>query len=171
VNRRASGALELRKVRRSAMRILRDNVLCSMATVTSRNRAHVNTAYFSFSNGLELYFLSDPASLHSRNLSTNRSMAVAVYSSSQTWGGPDRGLQLFGTCSEARGAYAGRAERAYARRFADYALWRSAAADRGRAALRFYRFRTTRLKLLDEAEFGDAVFVSVVLDRSTGRTR
>jgi hypothetical protein len=36
-----------RRVQRSVSRLLDENVLCSMATITVEGRAHINTAYFS----------------------------------------------------------------------------------------------------------------------------
>lgn len=45
------------RVRSSVFRILEENVLCSIATVTAATRAHINTAYFCYSDDLELYFL------------------------------------------------------------------------------------------------------------------
>src|SRR5579884_1860722 len=45
-------------------RVLEDNVLCSIATVTPEGTAHVNTAFFAYSTALELFFLSHPASRH-----------------------------------------------------------------------------------------------------------
>jgi len=65
-------------VRRSVLRILRENVLCSLSSVSPGNRAHVNTAYFCYSPDLELFFLSDPRSRHVRNLKVNPSAAIAV---------------------------------------------------------------------------------------------
>jgi len=159
------------RVRRSAFRILDGNVLCSMATVTRAGRAHVNTAYYCFSNDLALYFLSDPGAGHCRNLSSNPSMAMTIFRSAQRWGRPDRGMQLFGTCREARGREAERAERLYGKRFPAYTRWiagRGRNAERLAAALRryrFYRFVPARLKILDEAEFGGAVFVTAAVRR------
>jgi len=158
--------IPLGRMRKIALRILRGNLLCSMATVTPRGRAHINTAYFCYSDDLELFFLSDPRSRHCRNLSTNRSMAVAIFSSSQSWEGADRGLQLFGTCGPARGKNAARARRLYARRFPAFAKWRARLepGDPGNA-YRFYRFDARELKILDEAELGDAVFVTATLNK------
>jgi uncharacterized protein YhbP (UPF0306 family) len=147
------------RVWRSLSRILRENVLCAMATVSRVGRAHVHVAYFCHSDEPALYFLSDPRSHHIRNLSRRRTMAVAVYRSNQRWGGPDRGLQLFGTCSEARGASRREAERLYARRFPGYAGWRARSAADVVSSLRFYRFVPRKVRILDEAEFGDGVFV------------
>ncbi len=156
---------------RSLQRILEENPLCAVATLGPRGRVHINTAYFAWSPDFEFYFLSDPRSVHARNLQSNRSAALAVFRSPQPWGGDDRGVQLFGTCSETRGSAANRAERAYARRFPSYAAW---TAGRGSSpqqtaqlrSYRFYRFVPGRVKILDESEFGGAVFVE-----GTFRTR
>jgi uncharacterized protein YhbP (UPF0306 family) len=154
------------RVHRSVFSILRGNVLCSIATVTEENKAHINTAYFCYSDDLELYFLSDPGSLHCRNLSTNSSMAVTVFRSSQRWGGPDEGLQLFGTCTQARGPQATKAQRLYRERFPAYAEWVAGLRDeRVGRDYRFFRFLTDRLKVLDEKKFGDAVFVTAAVKR------
>ena len=48
------------------------------------------------------------------------SAAVAVFRSTQTWGGSDRGIQLFGRARELRGRAALDAERLYAKRFRAY---------------------------------------------------
>jgi len=152
-------------VRRSIARILGENVLCSMATIGPRGRAHVNTAYYCFSPDLKLYFLSDPGSRHCMNLARSPSMAIAVFRSSQVWGKPDRGLQLFGTCSEARGADRTAAERLYGRRFPAYAKAMGAASRNTqreaqfRRSYRFYRFVPREVKVLDERVFGGGVFV------------
>ncbi|MGH9366082.1 MAG: pyridoxamine 5'-phosphate oxidase family protein [Thermoanaerobaculia bacterium] len=154
------------RVRRSVLRILRGNVLCSIATVTRDGRAHANTAYFACSDELELYFLSHPGALHCRNLSSNPSMAITVFDSSQRWGGLDRGLQLFGRCREARGPWLRRAERVYQRRFPSYPRWRAALGrEDSSTALRLFRFLPSRLKVLDEREFGRAIFVEALVER------
>lgn len=155
-----------KQVRRSVFSILQDNRLCSMASVTGENRAHINTAYFCYSNELELYFLSHPGSLHCRNLSKNSSMAITIFCSAQKWTGLDQGLQLFGTCSQARGLQAGKAERLYGKRFPAYARWRaSLRRDDVARRYRFYLFRTSKVKILDEKSFGDAVFVYAIVKR------
>ena len=162
------------RVRKSIFRILRENTLCSMSTVNRLNRAHINTAYFCYSPDIELYFLSDLTSVHSRNTSRNSSMAMAIFRSSQNWGAPDRGLQLFGTCAEVRGDEAVRAERLYGGRFPLYSKWLSGASkDEKRLAsilrsYRFHRFLPERVKVLDEAEFGGGVFVTARVRRLQG---
>src|SRR6058998_4250130 len=75
-----------KQVRSSLFRILRNNVLCSMATVTPEGQAHINTAYFAYTKGLEFVFVSYPDSHHARNLQSNSSIAMTVFNSAQTWG-------------------------------------------------------------------------------------
>ncbi len=158
-------------VRRSVRRILEDSTLCSIATVTPAGLSHINTAYVAYSPEFAFYFLSDPNSRHCRNLARNRSMGMTIFDSAQTWGGSDRGVQLFGTAAEARGAAAVEAERTYTARFPPYARWMKGrtAKERARAAdlraLRFYRFRPTRVKILDETEFGGGVFVTATISK------
>ncbi|HEX9340806.1 MAG TPA: pyridoxamine 5'-phosphate oxidase family protein [Thermoplasmata archaeon] len=154
-------------VQQSIRRIVGENVLCSMSTIRPRNGAHINTAYFCYSPAMEIFFLSDASSTHCRNLDRNPSMAVAVFRSTQVWGRPDRGLQLFGTCHQAVGPLARRAERLYGQRFPRYArnvAMTSGASKRGADQLRsyrFYRFVPRTVKILDERVFGGAVFVIV----------
>lgn len=160
------------RVRRSVSRILESNVLCSISTVTKGNQAHINTAYFCYSGNLDVYFLSDPHSFHGRNLSTNASAAMAIFDPSQTWGRPDRGIQLYGTCKEARGRTATKAGRLYGERFSVYQKWmagRNEEEKRLAAQLRtyrFYRFVARKVKILDEREFGGGVFVIAFVRRA-----
>jgi hypothetical protein len=165
--RRTAGSEHLTAgTRSSVLGILGNNVLCSIATVSSGGRPHISTAYFCVSPALELYFLSHPRSLHCRNLAARPAAAIAVFSSSQGWGGHDRGLQLFGTCGLATGPRASEAERLYGARFPPFAAWRSGLSPGEVASeYRFYRFVTRRLKLLDEETLGDALFVHAVVTR------
>lgn len=148
------------QVRRTVFRLLQENVLCSMSTVTARSLAHINTAYFAYSDDLELFFYSYPDSQHSRNLTKNTSMAVSIFGSAQVWGKPDRGMQLFGTCEEARGRSATKAERTYGARFPGFKQWKGdLKREDGKFNLRAYRFVPNQVKILDEPEFGGGVFV------------
>ena len=154
------------RVQRTMRHILKKNALCAIATVAAHGRAHVNTAYFAYSDALDLYFLSHPSSRHCRNLESNPTMAIAVFDSGQTWGELDRGLQLFGTCREARGVAARSAERMYARRFKPFASWKAELdAKNAEWDYRFYRFVARRVKVFDEREFGGALFVTADIAR------
>jgi uncharacterized protein YhbP (UPF0306 family) len=126
--------------------------LCAIATV-SGTRAHVNTAYFAWSDDFRVVWISDPRARHSRNVRARRTAAITVFDSHQTWGNSDRGVQLFGSAREIRGRAAERAREVYARRFPDY--------DSGQMAdYRTYELRPRRAKLFDERELGAGVFVT-----------
>jgi uncharacterized protein YhbP (UPF0306 family) len=155
------------RVRRSVFRLLTENVLCSIASVTADNQAHINTAYFTYSLELKLYFLSHPNALHSQNVLRNSSMAIAIFPSNQTWGGPDRGLQLFGNCRQAAGREAKRAEKLYNERFVSYAAWKTdVATEAAGQDYSFYCFTTSYTKLFDEQEFGGGRFILAKVKRS-----
>jgi len=160
-----------RRVRESTFRILRESPLCSMSTVTKRGRTHINTAYFCYSRDLEFFFLSDPGSLHCRNIQANPSMAMTVFRTSQEWGKPNRGLQLFGSCRETTGRQATRAARLYGKQFGLYAKWMAGTTQEEQRlaaqlrTYRVYRFVPSWIKILDEAEFGGGVFVRASVPR------
>jgi uncharacterized protein YhbP (UPF0306 family) len=153
---RSSRRISSPRLASAARRLLNAAKLCAIATVSPGGRAHVNTAYFAWSPTFDLVWLSAPQARHSRNLRRNSAAAVAVYDSRQSWGGRDRGIQLFGSARELGGAAARAAEQLYARRFHAYA-----AADLG--AYRFYQLRPRHVKLFDERAFGGGVFVTAVL--------
>ena len=135
------------RLRGLAEELLDASTLCAISTVGPRGRAYVNTAYFAWAPDLLIIWLSEPGARHSRNLRSNASAAIAVYDSGQTWGKPDRGIQLFG---DARGGGPD-AEEIYARRFSAY---------EPRQSYRFYELVPTSVKLFDERELGAATFVT-----------
>ncbi len=136
-----------------ARRLLEASPLCALSTVSPRGVAHVNTAYFGWESDFRLVWLSDPRARHSRNIRAGASVAVAVFDSHQTWGEPDRGIQLFGTAGLASGKVAQDAGRIYAARFPSFV-----AEEYG--SYRLYVFRPRRMKLFDEAALGVGVFVT-----------
>jgi uncharacterized protein YhbP (UPF0306 family) len=147
-SKRPVAAARIKAVARS---LLEASTLCAISTVSPGDRAHVNTAYFAWTEELDVLWLSDPEAQHSRNLSRNPTAAIAVYDSTQTWGKPDRGIQLFGRAREAAPAL----EPVYAKRFPAYEP----------TGYRLYRFRPNRLKLFDERALGPGVFVTVRVGR------
>jgi uncharacterized protein YhbP (UPF0306 family) len=144
----------------STARLLAANTLCSIATQRENGEVHINTAFFGFSDDLDLYFLSNPASVHCRNLSRSPQVAIAVFDSHQIWGEAHKGLQLFGTCCLASGIEEKLARELYSSRFPQYIEFRDRLSH-----LRFYRFITTAVKILDEDEFGEEVLVSAEVVR------
>jgi len=139
------------RIRRVARSLLDASELCAIATVTREDRAYVNTAYFAWSPDLRIVWISEPRASHSRNLRANTSAAIAVYDSTQTWGKPDRGIQLFGSAREADGD----AVEVYAKRFPEY--------EDG--PYRCYELRPRRIKLFDERGLGAGVFVTARVAR------
>jgi uncharacterized protein YhbP (UPF0306 family) len=133
--------------------LLDASTLCSIATVSPAGRPHINTAYFAWSESLDVIWLSDPNARHSRNLRANAAVAICVYDSGQVWGEADRGIQLFGTGTELAGLDAREAAADYAGRFPTF--------DAGTyGGYRLYRCRIERMKLFDEPIFGTATFVT-----------
>jgi uncharacterized protein len=141
-----------------AAELLDASPLCAIATVAPGSRAHVNTAYFACSPDFDIVWMSEPNAKHSRNLRANKTVAIAVFDSGQTWGEPDRGIQLFGSAGEAEGRAVERAEALYASRF-------QRARDFDLTAYRLYMFRPRRLKLFDEHALGTGVFVTAKVAR------
>ena len=98
-------------------------------------------------------------------------MAMTIFDSRQRWEAPGRGVQLFGTARRTRGAQARRAAEVYGARFPSFTRWLKGrtSADRRQAALLrsygLYRFLPTRVKILDEAEFGGATFIIAAIHR------
>lgn len=137
-----------------AQDLLDASTLCAIATMTPAGSPYVNTAYFAWARDFRLFWLSHPDATHSRNIQTTGTAALAVYDSTQTWGKPDRGIQVFGAGCEATGSVADDAASVYARRFADYH-------DRDFGAYRFYVVTPERMKLFDERELGAGRFVCV----------
>jgi uncharacterized protein YhbP (UPF0306 family) len=163
-------AVELSKRRIAASRmaalaadLLDASQLCAIATVSPGGGAYVNTAYFAYSPDFRVAWMSAPAARHSQNLRANPTAAVAVFDSGQTWGDPDRGIQLFGSARDAEGADAGGLGTLYRERFPrargfDLSLYR------------LYVFRPRRVKLFDEPALGPGVFVTAKV-ASGGRLR
>jgi Pyridoxamine 5'-phosphate oxidase len=129
------------------------STLCSLATVSLGGLAHINHMYFAWSDSFEVFWASDPDSVHSRNLARRSSAAVTIYDSHQTWGRPDRGIQLFGTGGLAGGRVVRAAQLAYSKRFRSFEPAQS-------EFYPFYRFRPRAVKLFDERALGGGTLVS-----------
>jgi len=96
-------------------------------------------------------------------------MAIAIFSSNQTWNNPDRGLQLFGNCKQATGLQASKANKLYGKRFVEYSAWKAGLTpDSFSRDYRFYRFLTSELKVFDEEELGSGIFVLAEVRRRSG---
>jgi Pyridoxamine 5'-phosphate oxidase len=151
---RRSRRFSAEKLERVARRLMNASLLCSLATVSPRERAHVNHMYFAWTDRFDVVWISDADSIHSRNLERNASAGVTIYASNQIWGRPDRGIQLFGTAGETTSADA---LGAYVKRFKDF--------DGASNELPVYRFRPRTLKLFDERSLAPGTLVTARVTR------
>jgi hypothetical protein len=51
--------------------------LCAISTVSPRTTAHINIAYFACDHEFDIFWLSDPAAKHSRNIRARPNTAIA----------------------------------------------------------------------------------------------
>jgi uncharacterized protein YhbP (UPF0306 family) len=144
------------RIERAALGLLDASTLCAISTVSPRTTAHITTAYFAWDHEFDIFWLSDPAARHSRNIRARPNTAIAVYDSHQVWGKPDRGIQLFGSARQLPMNETAHAESVYAARFPGYAT-------PDLRSYRFYRFGTDRLKVFDEPVLGAGVFVTATI--------
>jgi uncharacterized protein YhbP (UPF0306 family) len=131
--------------------------LCALATTSPGGKPHINHMYFAWAGRFDIFWISYADSIHSRNLARNPSAAVTVYSSNQTWGRPDRGIQLFGSAKEVTGRAAGDAAAAYAARFKAF--------DPDADDLPLYRFRPRTIKMFDERSLDPGTLVTARVTR------
>jgi hypothetical protein len=151
--------------------ILNDAKLLSMATVTPDGVAHINNAYFAFDDALRLFIITDPESVHGRNLAANHSVAVTVFDSHQEFWTPLRGLQLFGTCQQTSLLGLPHALSCFLGRFPVFSeLVRNPADFATKAvSVKLHTITIERLKLFDEPAFGEEVYIELSIPgRRTG---
>jgi uncharacterized protein YhbP (UPF0306 family) len=154
-------------ITKSVYTILASVQLCSISTC-SETRAHINAAYFCYTDDLDLFFVSDPSTQHGRNIDLNPKIAIAIFDTNQSWGEPLRGLQLFGECHLASPIESAKALVVHAARFHAYGDYIKSLTPHQKATSphKFYVFRTRSVKVLDEAQFGEEVFVTASVIRS-----
>ena len=140
-----------------ARKLMNASPLGALATVAPRGRAYISHMYFAWTDSFDVCWISDPESVHSRNLVRNSSAAVTIYDSRQVWGRLDRGIHLFGAAAEVAGRRAREAEQAYAARFPSY--------DGLDDSLRLYRFRPRTMQLFDERSLEGGTLVTVKVTR------
>lgn len=74
-----------------------------MSLATFGSFPWIATVYYTFDNDLNIYFLSDPSTLHCKQIAKNNKVAVAIANSSQNINRPKRGLQISGTATQLSG--------------------------------------------------------------------
>ena len=86
-----------KKLNDSITEILNDNYLMAVSTI-NKNESYINTAYYCFNEKMDLFMLTEPFKQHSKNVESNKSVALAIYDSHQPWDEHKRGLQVIGDC-------------------------------------------------------------------------
>ena len=67
-----------------------------MCVATFGSFPWIATVYYAYDNNLNLYFLSDPTTLHCQQIAQNQQVAVAIAESPQDANNLKRGLQISG---------------------------------------------------------------------------
>src|SRR5919201_6862898 len=155
---RSAKRISSRRLASIARGLLDRSTLCAIATISPGPRAHINTAYFAWATDFSLVWYSAREARHSRNIRQNPSTAIAVFDSTQRWGHPDRGIQLFGAARPAVRRARRMAEAVYADRFPDYSR-------NELSAYGLYVLRPRQLKLFDERALGAGLFVTARVER------
>lgn len=148
---------------KSISSILKSNLLCSMATIKQdgkNSQSWINTAYFCFNPKMDLYFLSPPHTMHSQNVTANKSIAVAIYDSHQVEGGK-QGLQIFGECERAQTTTLIDGYVQYAKRYPDLKGVIKGPEDFAKNIIesKLFIIRPNQVKIFDEPTFGNEVWV------------
>jgi uncharacterized protein YhbP (UPF0306 family) len=116
---------------------------------------------------LTLYFISAQADVHSQDIAINPAVAVAIWTTPETWGKDLQGIQVFGRCEELRvGPELLGAMRLYLARFPAFtALLKNPEEFKAGVHARMYAVRPERLRLVDEPAFGHRTFIDATVAR------
>ena len=154
---------------KSVFFILNSTALMALSTFDRRNsQPCICSAYFVFDNKLNLYFWTDPNSLHSKNISNNPKVAAAIVDSGQKWGTFLKGVHLFGTAEIITNKELAVSGRLYLGRFPDASKFVKKIEDfhSEKYQSRIYKIQINKIKLLDEAVFGKEEFVEISFIRN-----
>lgn len=151
----------LQKVKNSIRDVIRSNYLLSMST-SDKEEPHINTAFYAFDDGLNLYILTPPKTKHGKNLEENSSVAVDIHDSHQKFNDDKQGLQIFGTAEiVAEEDKIAEILELYTERFPAAEKFASSPEDIGELDSSFYRIKPERIKLFDEPNFGTETWIDV----------
>ncbi len=80
---------------------LHDNF--QMVVATYGRHPWVCTVYYSVDENLNLYFLTNPSTIHGKQIANNSKVAVAIAESPQLPSSKKKGLQIYGICEQISG--------------------------------------------------------------------
>lgn len=127
----------------SVLSILSETEAMTLATIGSSGDPRATPVYFAFDDQLNLIFISDRHSLHSRNLDRDARAAVAIYPHIEDWRAL-RGVQMQGSARQVDPTERGRAQAIYQRRFPFVAAFSELIGDSS-----FYRFVPAWVRWID----------------------
>jgi hypothetical protein len=113
------------------------------------------TAYLALEMPDRISILTSPQSRHGASLVRGTVVTMCVFRVPSAWGVPICGVQCTGVV-EAVGAI--ESEFAYRKRFPEYVAWRQAG---GATSSCFFSIRLTKIKLIDEEQFGEEHYVEL----------
>lgn len=151
--------------------VLRNNVLCTLATVCPDGRPHVSVAFYAWTDDLELILMSSPASTHGTNLDHDRRVAVSICDSAQGMRDQLAGLQITGTMSQVDGVRAIRTTAQFGRRFHSELPGVRGQSLGAAANLRPYLVVPREVKLTDQRWLGQVAAVATRPDTVLSESR
>lgn len=123
----------------------------TMSLATSRNNDPCAAALFYASDGLTLYFLSDPRAEHSRNISVNPRVAVTINTDHSDWK-TVRGLRITGRAYAVREEEAAAARNIFENKYPFLTgLLESGELRRGFAGYTFFKIIPEAIRLIDNS--------------------
>lgn len=153
---------DLKEMRKSISEILSRNLVLSMGTVDGEE-PHINTAFYAFTDDIELFILTPPHTRHGQNLEENSSVAVDIHESDQHWTDKKQGLQISGTAVKADDV--SRAFEVYSKRCPELENIASDVEELREIDAEFYRIEPEEIKIFDEERFEKDPWVKLEVRR------
>lgn len=101
VNPTASAPMEEKQILKHITDFLTDRY--QMTIATSGEHPWIATVYYSLDSNLNIYFLSNPETLHCQQIALNPQVAVSICDSPQNPSVQKKGVQLFGVAEQVSG--------------------------------------------------------------------
>src|SRR3989344_7711127 len=92
---------------REALKYIKDflNNNFQMVIATNGKHAWIATVYYSTDKDLNIYFLSDPNTIHCRHIAKNPKIALSIADSPQKPASKKKGLQIYGLAEKISGMH------------------------------------------------------------------
>ena len=130
---------------------MNSTLYCAVATYGKGN-LWAAPVVFAYDNNLNLYFISDPKSRHMINISRNKKVAVAIYTTKQKITSSKIGVQLEGNAEWVNGPL--NVLKAYKLYFSRNVKWRGATLKYFKSAKALVKINTTDLFYFNNDMFG-----------------